>query len=64
MMPSIAAWFVTGSDPGRPRQTGQTWVFGGAPNVVGQPQNILLFVPSSMWVSMPSTGSYRVSASS
>ena len=54
---SIAAALVTGSEPGRPRQTGQTWVLGSAPNVVGQPQNILDVVPSSTCVSRPITGS-------
>ena len=49
--------FTTGSDPGRPRQTGQTWVFGSAPNAVEQPQNILDAVFSSTWTSSPSTGS-------
>ncbi len=63
-MYSIAARLATGSEPGRPRQTGQTWVLGSAPNTVGQPQNILVVVPSSTWVSRPITGSYRVSASS
>ena len=56
-MDSIAVALATGSEPGRPRQTGQTWVFGAAPNVVGQPQNILDAVPSSTCVSSPSTGS-------
>src|SRR3954463_10770744 len=64
MMPSIALRFVTGSEPGMPRQTGQTWVLGSAPNSVEHPQNIFVVVPSSMWVSMPSTGSYFASASS
>ena len=54
---SIAIRFTTGSEPGRPRQTGQTWVFGSAPNAVEQPQNILVVVPSSTWVSRPITGS-------
>jgi len=31
-------------------------VFGGAPNFVEQPQNIFDAVPSSTWVSRPSTG--------
>ena len=35
---------TTGIAPGRPRQIGQTWVLGSAPNVVGQPQNILVAV--------------------
>ena len=54
---SIAIRFTTGSEPGRPRQTGHTWLFGSAPNVVMQPQNILVRVPSSTWVSRPMTGS-------
>ena len=29
---STARRLITGSVPGRPRQTGQTWVFGGAPS--------------------------------
>jgi hypothetical protein len=32
--------------PGMPRQTGQTWVLGGAPNSVEQPQKILVRVLS------------------
>ena len=57
MVASIAALLATGSEPGRPRQTGQTWVLGSAPKSVGQPQNILVLVPSSTWVSRPITGS-------
>ena len=38
--------------------------FGAAPNVVMQPQNILVVVPSSTCVSSPKTGSYFCSASS
>ena len=37
---SIAMPLATGSEPGSARQTGQTCVLGGAPNAVGQPQNI------------------------
>ena len=59
----MAAAFTTGSAPGRPRQTGQVCVFGSAPNVVSQPQNILLAVPSSTCVSRPMTGSNSASAS-
>src|SRR5690606_10285015 len=55
---------TTGSAPGRPRQTGQVWVFGSAPRAVAQPQNILVRVPSSTWTSRPMTGSYDASASS
>ena len=35
---SNAARLRTGSDPGWPRQMGQTWVLGGAPNWMAQPQ--------------------------
>ena len=57
MVDSIAFSLATGSAPGRPRQTGQIWVFGSAPNSVEQPQNIFEAVPSSTWVSRPITGS-------
>ena len=63
-MYSIAARLGTGSDPGRPRHTGQTWVLGSPPNVAGQPQNSLVLVPSSTWVSRPISGSYLDTASS
>src|SRR5256885_327315 len=46
-----------GSAPGRPRQTGQTWVFAGAPKAVEQPQKILLLVRSCACTSRPMTGS-------
>src|SRR5437762_2954471 len=54
----MAVAFAVGSAPGRPRHTGQTCVFGGAPKSVAQPQNIFDAVPSSTWVSSPITGSY------
>ena len=57
MVASMPARLATGSAPGRARQTGQTWVLGSAPNVVGHPQNIFVFVPSSTCVSRPITGS-------
>ena len=57
MVASMAAALATGSEPGRPRQTGQVWVLGSAPKVVEQPQNIFDAVPSSTWVSRPMTGS-------
>ena len=60
---SIAASLTTGSEPGRPRQTGQVWVLGSAPKVVSQPQNIFDAVPSSTCVSSPMTGSNSCSAS-
>ncbi len=50
---STTRLFSTGSTPGKPRQTGQTWVFGGAPTVVAQPQNTLVLVLSSAWTSNP-----------
>ena len=50
---------MTGSAPGSPRQTGQTWVFGGAPSKSAeQEQNILLAVLGRQWTSIPMTGSY------
>src|SRR5579859_740443 len=64
MVYSMAVRLGTGSDPGRPRHTGQTCVFGSPPNVAGQPQNSLVAVPSSTWVSSPISGSYLLSASS
>src|SRR5689334_4605419 len=57
MIASIEARLATGSAPGSPRQTGQTWVLGSAPKPVGQPQNILVLVPSSTCTSRPITGS-------
>ena len=56
MADSTAVALTTGSEPGRPRHTGHTCVFGSAPNVVAQPQNILDAVLSSMWTSRPITG--------
>src|SRR3954463_9494472 len=49
--------FRTGSAPGSPRHTGQTLVFGGAPNFVEQPQKIFVAVSSCTWTSRPMTGS-------
>jgi hypothetical protein len=40
-----------------PWQTGQVWELGGAPNLVGQPQNILERVRSWAWTSSPMTTS-------
>ena len=54
---STAFALTTGSAPGRPRQTGQTWVLGSAPNSVAQPQNIFVAVLSSTCTSSPMTGS-------
>ena len=59
MTSSTARRLITGSVPGRPRQTGQTRVFGSsaAPSggAVGQPQNIFEVVRSCAWTSIPIT---------
>src|SRR5579863_3277110 len=55
---SNARAFKTGSAPGCPRHTGQTFVLGGAPNPVAQPQKILVRVLSWTCTSSPITGSY------
>jgi len=54
---SIARRFTTGRVPGIPWHTGHVWVFGGAPKVVGQPQNIFVRVVSCAWTSRPMTTS-------
>src|SRR3982751_6618689 len=54
---STAARFNTGSAPGRPRHTGQTCEFGGAPNAVLQPQKILDAVSSCAGISRLKIGS-------
>ena len=56
MMPnSMARRLITGSEPGMPWQTGQVWVFGAAPKVARQPQNILVAVASCACTSRPMT---------
>src|SRR3954468_800376 len=55
-----ASWLRTGSDPGNPRHTGQTLVFGRAPKEVEQPQKSLVFVSSWACTSRPMTGSNSV----
>src|ERR1700756_3339065 len=60
---STARLLRTGSVPGRPRQTGQTLVFGGSPKRVEQPQKIFVRVRSWAWTSSPITGSYFASNS-
>ena len=57
MADSTALPLITGSEPGRPRHTGHTWVLGSPPNVTVQPQNILELVLSSTCTSSPRTGS-------
>src|SRR5580692_1024593 len=59
---STALRFSTGSAPGRPRQTGQTLVFGGAPKRVEHEQKILDTVNSWTCTSSPITGSYLARA--
>src|SRR5215469_18405336 len=54
---STAFLLRTGSAPGIPRQTGQTLVFGGVPNLVEQEQKILVAVRSWTCTSSPITGS-------
>ena len=49
---------MTGSAPGSPRHTGQTWLFGRAPSyAVEHAQNIFEAVRSWQWTSMPMTAS-------
>ncbi len=55
---STARRLSTGSAPGYPRQTGQTFVFGGAPNAVAQPQKIFVCVSRRAWTSRPMTVSH------
>src|SRR5580698_10697242 len=59
---STALRFSTGKAPGRPRQTGQTFVFGGAPKCVEHEQKILDTVRSWTCTSSPITGSYLARA--
>src|SRR6266542_5003881 len=55
---STACRFITGSAPGIPRHTGQTFVLGGLPNCVEHEQKILVLVRSWTCTSSPITGSY------
>ena len=55
MIDAIASRFGTGSVPGWPRHTGQTFVLGSSPNPLRQPQNIFVRVESSTWHSSPMT---------
>src|SRR5882757_7109612 len=61
---STAFRFSTGNAPGMPRQTGQTFVFGGSPKRVEQEQKIFEAVSSCTWTSSPMTGSYFARTSS
>src|SRR4051812_45360366 len=57
---STARRLMTGNAPGSPRQTGQTYVLGGAPSKSAEhAQNILLAVRGRQWTSIPMTGSHR-----
>src|SRR3954453_10452289 len=56
----MASALGTGRLPGRPRQTGQVSVLGGAPKASAQLQNILVLVASWTWISKPMTVSYWV----
>ena len=62
MIRRIASRFGTGRDPGWPRQTGQTFVLGSAPNASRHPQNIFVSVSSSTWHSSPITASHSAMA--
>src|SRR6516162_8682107 len=55
-----ASSFATGRTPGKPRQTGQTFVLGGAPNSFAHPHHIFDFVLSWTCVSSPITASYSI----
>ncbi len=55
-----ASSLATGNTPGKPRQTGQTCVFGAAPNSLAQPHHIFDFVLSWTCVSRPMTASYSI----
>src|SRR5882757_6010119 len=59
-----ASALSTGREPGRPRQTGQTFELGRAPNEVEQAQNALVLVRSWACTSRPMTGSNSVSMGS
>ena len=48
-----ASLFARGSAPGRPRQTGQTFVLGSVSVESRHPQNIFVRVFSWTWVSRP-----------
>src|SRR2546423_12216036 len=50
---ATACSFGTGRVPGCPRQTWHTRVLGSPPKPTAQPQNILVAVASSQWISRP-----------
>src|SRR5215218_1156158 len=58
-MANVATWRLsTGSEPGRPRHTGQTLVLGSSPNWLGHEQKIFVAVASSQCTSRPTTSSH------
>src|ERR1700693_17049 len=60
-IPNSTAFRVrTGRTPGRPRQTGQTWLFGAAPNEALHPQKSLDRVNIWACTSSPMTISYFI----
>src|SRR3954466_3489774 len=61
---STAARFSTGSVPGSAMSTAEACVLGGAPNALAAAEKILLLVRSCAWVSMPTTISQAIVATS
>ncbi len=49
---------MTGSMPGNAASTGETWVFGSAPNAVAAPENSFAFETIWAWTSSPITTSH------
>ena len=64
MASSTACRLKTGKAPGKPKQTGQTLVFGDDPKLTGQLQKIFVFVPSWTCISNPITAPYLALTSS
>src|SRR4051794_6654310 len=60
---STAFSLSTGNDPGSPRHTGHTFVFGSSPKMLAQPQNNFVLVASSQCTSSPQTISHPSSVS-
>jgi len=57
-----ASSFITGKAPGSPRQIGQVWEFGSAPNSTGQAQNIFDRVFNCACTSRPIVVRYLISS--
>src|SRR5438270_12817790 len=49
---------MTGNMPGKAASTGETWVFGSAPNWVAAPENSLALETTWAWTSSPITVSH------